>query len=1129
MSVTTDEAERQQAIDVSQSFIVQAPAGSGKTELLTQRLLALLAKAVASPEEIVAITFTRKAAAEMRERILKALNFAQNNPPPQVAHESKTWHLAQAVLEKDTAQHWRLLQNPNRLRIFTIDSLCARIAKSAPLLSHFGSVPDVIEDATEYYIIAVQNLLASLEGDELYCDALEELLLHLDNNYPIIEKLFIGMLQRRDQWLPHLVVKQEITNLREILQKGLCNLIESVLEKCAILIQDDFAQELIPLANFAATNLTGQESTDCFIVHCKNLAALPSTQTASLSAWRGLAELLLTKSFEWRRTVTKSCGFPSNRGDKNKSEQNHYKQMKERMLRLLSTCNENETLRTALQEVLLLPEPYYSEKQWSLIKALMTLLPLLVAHLHVVFKEHSVVDFSEIAQGAISALGDFHEATDLGINLDYKIRHILIDEFQDTSTTQFRLLQLLMRDWMPYDGRTIFLVGDPMQSIYRFREANVAIFLDVKNNGIGEIKPTPLNLHVNFRSEAGIIDWINASFEPIFPSVEDINCGAVSYNVSKAIHANTAPQQVFLHPVDANNYDDESKLIINLIRDSVTKNPHLSIAILVRSRSHLYEIIPALKRAHIPFHAVEIEKLKNCSVVQDLYALTKALCHLGDRVAWLAVLRAPWCGLTLADMFAIANQGSQATIWELLQTGQQNTNISEDGLERLKRILPILSTAIHHRRRTNLRKHITHVWYDLGGPACLDFAHELENADRFFQLLDDLDFAGDIINFELLAKKLDNLYTHSTTAPTTNVHIMTIHKAKGLEFDMVILPGLNKKAPSDDNQLLLWCQRKNNMNAEDLILAPIKSLDDEYDSIYRYVRSQDNLRGRYEIIRLLYVAATRAKKTLHLISTLQLDKNTQEFKPPEASSFLHFLWPQLQGSISTQFEKTSDVQIETNDEHARYIKRLSKNWRSPLAQKPPDHSHINSSFVYRWDLEYQHHVGTVIHSILQKMSQDKLSVWTTEKIAQQRKLWERKLLQLGVNPIHVSECLNSIDHAITLSLQDQRARWILSCEHEAARSEFPVSSVVNDRVCHYVIDRTFIDNETRWIIDYKTTWVALDRMDDFLKGAKNQHQAQLENYAKALKELDSHPIKLGLYFPSCRGWIEWNFETDSKV
>ena len=132
-----DQSVRDECLDVSQSFVVTAPAGSGKTSLLTQRALGLLAT-VSDPESILCITFTRKAAAEMRQRVISALTKANNEAQPDDPNGAKTWRLARAVLEQDRSHQWQLLENPNRLRITTIDGLCRSIANQLPMTAGLG-------------------------------------------------------------------------------------------------------------------------------------------------------------------------------------------------------------------------------------------------------------------------------------------------------------------------------------------------------------------------------------------------------------------------------------------------------------------------------------------------------------------------------------------------------------------------------------------------------------------------------------------------------------------------------------------------------------------------------------------------------------------------------------------------------------------------------------------------------------------------------------------------------------------------------------------------------------------------------------------------------------------------------
>src|SRR5687767_2482267 len=134
-----------------------------------------------------------------------------------------------------------------------------------------------------------------------------------------------------------------------------------------------------------------------------------------------------------------------------------------------------------------MPEERYTDEQWEVLGAILELLQLAAAQLKLVFAERGETDFTEIAQGAVRALGSPDNPTDLLHALDTRIKHILVDEFQDTSYSQFELLQRLTSGWQQdgemSDGRTLFLVGDPMQSIYRFREAKVALFLQVWESG----------------------------------------------------------------------------------------------------------------------------------------------------------------------------------------------------------------------------------------------------------------------------------------------------------------------------------------------------------------------------------------------------------------------------------------------------------------------------------------------------------------------------------------------------------------------------------------------------------------------------------------------------------------------
>jgi len=176
--------------------------------------------------------------------------------------------------------------------------------------------------------------------------------------------------------------------------------------------------------------------------------------------------------------------------------------------------------------------PRMDDQQWQVLESLFVLLVLANKHLQQLVGQQGEADFTEIALRAMDALGANDAVPgDLLMKLDYRIHHILVDEFQDTSLLQMRLLQCLTDGWQAGDGRhrSLFMVGDPMQSIYRFRKAEVGLFLNAASNEAGLPVVEALQLQRNFRSSPAIVDWVNAAFQSIFPDGGDVVSGAVPH------------------------------------------------------------------------------------------------------------------------------------------------------------------------------------------------------------------------------------------------------------------------------------------------------------------------------------------------------------------------------------------------------------------------------------------------------------------------------------------------------------------------------------------------------------------------------------------------------------------------
>ncbi|WP_232220672.1 UvrD-helicase domain-containing protein [Legionella tunisiensis] len=187
-----DSQQRLQATDPRQSFIVQAPAGSGKTEILTQRYLRLLGN-VNEPEQIVALTFTRKAASEMRERIILALQQAASGTLPASSHQQQTYGYAVEALNRSTERGWQLLQQSGRLRIITIDSLCQTLCQAIPLQEKQVPYAQISEYPERHYQAAARACLAHALSDKNLHHPLKCLLQHLDNRQDKLLELLGGL------------------------------------------------------------------------------------------------------------------------------------------------------------------------------------------------------------------------------------------------------------------------------------------------------------------------------------------------------------------------------------------------------------------------------------------------------------------------------------------------------------------------------------------------------------------------------------------------------------------------------------------------------------------------------------------------------------------------------------------------------------------------------------------------------------------------------------------------------------------------------------------------------------------------------------------------------------------------
>lgn len=1102
-----DAQVRARAIDPTQSFLVQAPAGSGKTELLTDRILALLAT-VNRPEEIVAITFTRKAAAEMHERVLQKLAAGLSDQPPTRTHARKSWELARKALLRDGEMGWQILQHPARLSIKTIDAFCASLVRTMPWLSAMGGVPKVVDDARPHYLAAARMTLDLADRDAFTC--VTTLLRHLDLDIEVAANALADMLGQRDQWLPLLEQGRD----RDVLELNLRVAIEQDLSRLSELMPVAWAEQLAAAANLAAAALA-ESTPDHAVVELADWEGEPfGTEIHNLPQWRALAELLLTGKGTLRLALTVKNGCPP---------QSRQKEILLEWLRAYASDSPAPWIEH-LFAVLQTPEPEFSDEQWQILSAQIDCLRLVAAQLMVRFAQAGEVDFIEIARRADLALGRSDDPSELLLRLDASIRHLLIDEFQDTSQSQIELLKKITAGWQAEDGRTLFLVGDPMQSIYRFRKADVALFLKIRDQGLEGFPVEPLRLTDNFRSQAGVVNWVNDVFSKLLPARDEPAAGAISYAPSLAFHAPSLDPAVSFHPVFVQSGARAESVVVELARQALELYPDQDhpVAILVRARTHLKEVTQFLTQAGIACRAVELVPLCLRPFVVDLVQIVRALSHPGDRAAWVSILRSPYCGLTLNSLHALVGSDPQAAVPALLEKalsmGSDGTpclaaqQLGQEEFARLNATAPVLLNALKDDDMRPFASQVEHVWRLLGGPDLAGSQGDLQDAQRVFELIEQLAPYGGL-DLDALESRLGKLFA-APDAETRAVEVMTMHKAKGLQFERVILFGLHHGPRQDQSPLVRIEQVE-----QHVMFGPIKPrASTEPDVFSKYLGMREKRRAAFEVDRLLYVAATRAKESLHLVAELFVDKKTGMVADPVAGSLLDRLWSDLERpcvpeGLQPQDEPGQDfVMIKGQP--------LRRRAQTPQAVKLTNAYRRNSAFVWRTSTSYEREIGILVHAWLAHIGGQGLELWTEQVVRQKASLVQRQLTQAGLPKDQVQLAVTEVVETLAAMLTHQRGRWLLS--QPQSYREWALMDATG-KVS--VIDLALQDDQGWLVVDYKTSRPApAEDSLTFAQRMRERYAAQLERYCQQLHALDGRFARAALYFPRDDLWITLNPE-----
>jgi ATP-dependent helicase/nuclease subunit A len=1055
-----DEAARLQALDVSRSFIVQAPAGSGKTELLTQRFVNLLA-VVDVPSEVVAITFTRKAAAEMRARINAHL---QNAVPGSAAY---------AAREK----HPSVLRQPELLRVLTFDTLFRALTRLAPVA--LGVATDAMIDEaprTRYEKAAI----AALAEREL-SPQINAMLSRLDANYGAGVHLIAELLAKRDQWLPlSQDMRLDATQSSALFETIATTEIERVLiaawERLQREIPADRYAEWLRLARFASEHKAGSESIG---------EMWPSADAALLPVWLQLFDLSVKKDGGLYAQVNVNNGFPP----KFIEEKNRWKAHKDSMEEFaLEICEIAQMLRA-------LPKLADLQSDAESLASIMSVLTHAAAQLHVDFAQTNAADFVQIALAAQRGVAE--EDSVLREPIARGTRHLLVDEFQDTSITQFNFLVGITRAWQDLGTgeETLFCVGDPMQSIYRFRQAEVELFSKAQREGVGAKSLTPITLSANFRSDAPLVEWVNTHLESAIAARNAVARVHIAFAPGSAMNVARDATPVAVHAFET--IADEAALVTKTVIDTLAETDD-TIGILVPSRSAGAPIIEALREAGVAFDARETERLSQSHWVRDLLSIAFALSEPEDALSWHAILRAPWCGITLADLTCIANAtGDTRSVWA---TTADALALTEDGSARLARWRAQLAPCVAALGARPLAEIVEAAWARLDARACTP-ASSRDEFEAVIEAIRAHEVAGRLLDRDALLTALDRL--ERTDTVVARVHVMTIHKAKGLQFDTVIVPAMAKRGKSDDAPLLRWMR----FPAGAMIVPKPIGKNDPLASAYAWLKGLEEIEQDAERARLLYVATTRAKRMLLLTATVQFDETNTPLRPPRS----------LFGALPafTTFNCHRATPAPQNESAPKFLRLLLR--RADFA---PQVLAVSYEFVPLKPREMitsraARAFGTIAHAWLG--AHGNRGNWND---AAQR--WAQAQFRSENIPEPLrSEYVARLGDLVARAKTSAHAAFVFAAEHEAWNELSFASNHADLQAATLRPDRIVRTQEGAWwVIDYKTAVPDAARSEssaDFLERERASYNDIMLRYADAVRAWKVIPatqsITCALYYP----------------
>ena len=851
---------QQAALTIKKHVCVTAGAGSGKTTVLVERYLKILREARVTPREIVAITFTEKAAAEMKERIISQLSEEKESERPLAG----------------------LRDQMNTAPISTIHAFCARILREflfqAGVPANFGIVQGIDQKLLLQQSVRETLRTIATDTDDRNRPELARLLQRYGGQQRLVD-LFIRLITE------HEVVAQLISEVyenpnelaaRSVLQHRTDERNQQVQERLMATID---IPELIRSVN-AVLELAKGKNRDAVTGVIQKLADAHTADPNSPEIPKLLKEIkplittakgpIATRDFIGTKVdttaveteigtvvsiATKIDDLPSFEVVGNGQRADTKTDTDDDDAFLLDTVRDLLTLHTR------------TLKSYETIKL-----------------SQGLLDFSDLQLKTRDLLRDH---PDIRQTLIQRHRYYMIDEYQDTNELQYELVALLTDG---FTAANLFIVGDPKQSIYGFRGADVRVFEKTKRELI-ERGGADISLTENFRSLRDPIGFINHFFDALMGAGTESEFEVAYEALTLARPVKSNGQIDILIGKKGENPINESELIANHIKKMTEKTSEArvwgrgangaererpiqygDIAILIRSRRHLPDIEHALFAAGIPYIITGGVGFYQRQEIYDIWNYLDFLNAPTEKgTSLVAVLRGPAFGISDTELYEIslqsASEKEETRFWDKARQYPNPT-------EQLTTAIDILEGHIRLAHRMPVNRLITTIVNETGLIGTLKTGkygqQRSANYEKLLELARNFDgdestpILSDFIRFlDILITEEPGEGQAQVEAGSGAVQIMTIHAAKGLQFPVVILPNLDRSGQRDMEPFI-----DDRFGIGFKPLRPEKEYVKTEPEIIIQMKDRSNEKANAEKKRLFYVGTTRAQDRLILSGTL---------------------------------------------------------------------------------------------------------------------------------------------------------------------------------------------------------------------------------------------------------------------